>query len=214
MSIPQKRVRRGASTAGAATRTLLAGGVLATSVAIGPRFLRAGSDTGDQPTALAASDPAHQEVIDGLAGLLSRSRSILAIHPRGETPFVEVVVWLKDENQSGLPNPDEVVVIAHSRLLGVVALYALREDPEAKPGGFDVMPTWGSDFCATWRDRIDVERRPIATNVRELEVREIGAASSGETMLEITLSWGSDSTDALDKASVLFDAPRAGRSGP
>ena len=51
--------------------------------------------------------PERQQVLTGLAALLGGSLEVLAIHQRGPTPFVEVVLWLEDSHNLGRIDRDE-----------------------------------------------------------------------------------------------------------
>jgi hypothetical protein len=66
-----------------------------------------------------------QEFVNHLATLIGQSVEVLAVHTRDNTPYTEIVLWLRDDANPGVIDPDELVVVSHSRLFETVTKYAL-----------------------------------------------------------------------------------------
>lgn len=123
----------------------------------------------------------------------------------------------------GRINPDEIVLISHSRVLRAITLYRMdqranrgSEIPVASVapgddegldngsalfGGFD-----NAGFCDRWRTSAHVNGVVLATDVRELELTELHKRSDGMAKLHIGLTWHADSVDTPDSATVIVAA--------
>lgn len=155
---------------------------------------------------VAAAASAHQAVIDLLASIVARSNAVLAVHERGATPYVEIVLWIEDGTGAGRIDAREVAVISHSAVLRTVWLAQTnprRADALAQPAPpLSSAEASSPDFPTAFRARLDVQRRLIATDVADLALRHHG------DRFRLTLTWGADSADGADEAAVLFEAPR------
>ncbi|MFB3139172.1 MAG: hypothetical protein ACE10B_08130, partial [Phycisphaerales bacterium] len=111
------------------------GSLSVTAVVVAPRYLAAGSV---QPQVHAARADAHQEQIDALAALIGRSVGVLAIQQRGPTPYLEMVLWLQDDDSEGIQDQadeSELAVLSHSQVLRTITIYRLAEGEEAVAEG-------------------------------------------------------------------------------
>ncbi len=211
-------MRAGGTTAGLLT-TLVALGVLTTVAAlVAPSYLNANSIPVVEP--VVARDAAHQQMIEILAALIGRSREIVAIHDRGASPYLELVVWLEDQDHSGEPDPDEIAIISHSEVMQTILCFGYDEADDASdeplPPGWTALNKPGpplpsmadidrADFCAAWRDHPLVTRRVLAARIASLAVTEVSRSEDGAALLEISLTWASESADGPDMASVPVD---------
>ena len=96
-----------------------------TAVVVAPRYISAGTAL---PEVVAARTTEHQTLIDGLAALIGRSEAILAIHQRGPSPFLEIVLWLHDDEEPGAIDESELAVLSHSMVLRTITIYQLSDD--------------------------------------------------------------------------------------
>ncbi len=174
-----------------------------TAAMVTPGFLH-GSGT-LAPTGLAARSPDHQALIDALGALIGRSPKVLAIHDRGPTPYMEVLLWVDDAKNPGTIDGDELALLSHSRVLQTITYYTLAEGGDAARyrRGVDQL---GPAFCTQWRAEPDVMARMIGAGVSDMRVEPVEGGPTGPALLRISLTWGPDSTDGPDEASVLVDA--------
>jgi len=92
----------------------------------------------------------HQAVIEDPARLIDHSVGLLAIVPRGATPFEEMVLWLTDDDRSGTrgrPEDSELAVLSHSQVLQTVTIYM----PGARRRQLATADRRSADFCNAWR---------------------------------------------------------------
>jgi hypothetical protein len=209
-----RRARHGGTTGGLLLTLSLLGALAAVAV-VTPAYLLASGPAAPEP--VAARVPAHQEMIELLGSLISRSREVLAVHERGSSPYLEIVLWLEDAENQGRIDPDEIAVITHSEVMRTISYFGLPEDGEAggredaeSPPARSTFFEGGSDirvpsFCATWRSRPDVQQRVLGVGVALMDVQRLPTARDGRTMLRISLTWASDLADGSDEASVLVD---------
>jgi hypothetical protein len=203
------RRRRGATAAGAIGLVALAASLMAAAMIFRP-FRAAAVPAPAQRGSVTAAASAHQAVIDLLASVVTRSSAVLAVHERGATPYVEIVLWIEDGAGAGRIDAREVAVISHSAVLRTVWLAQAiddsgphRADPLAQPAPpLSSAEASSPEFPAAFRARPDVQRRLIATEVADLALVRHG------DRLRLTLTWGADSADGADEAAVLFEAPR------
>ncbi len=202
------RLRRGGTLSGLLATLSIVGALSVTTVVIAPKYLM--GRVVPPPSVVTARAPAHQELTNALAALIGRSAGVLAIHPRGATPYVELLLWLQDDEDPGELDEGELALISHSRVLRTVTVYRLAagEDPSALP--LSAARLAGSDFCDRWRADPRVEPVVLATGVSDLEVERLQPlrpleAGDGHP-LRIGLTWASDSADGPDEASALVDA--------
>lgn len=173
----------------------------AIAAVIAPIALRA-AEGPEAPAEVAALDPEHDRVADLIAGAIERSRAVVAVHPRGATSFVEVVLWISDERNPGLVDASECVVLSHSRLLRTIVLH----EPGADGDRAAIYAPDDPQFCTARREDPDARRRILATGVRELAVEPEGRDEAGRSMLRIALTWAGDSADSGDEATRLVAA--------
>jgi hypothetical protein len=202
--------RWGGTINGLVATIALVGGLAGAAIVITPRL----SPGAPAAAAKAAAHPEHQAALERLAALIGRSHAVLALHPRGRTPFVEVVLWLEDGRNAGVIDRDEVAVISHSEILRTITYHAYEppEDPAeetaaAEPGDPVTVPAViapesaaGPGFCPRWRRSRHVVPRVLLTDVSDLRVVQVGEAIDGRGRLRIELIWSSDSADAWDEA--------------
>jgi hypothetical protein len=208
---PTLRRRRG-GTLGAVLVTLsLVGTLTVTTVVVAPRYLAAETP---QPQAVAAASVVHQDLIDDLAGIVGRSVGVMAVHERGPTPYMEMVLWLADApgGVDGRPDASELAVLSHSGVLQTITIYRLAADAETAGPVHDSRR--GPAFCNRWRARPDVVPLVLARGVSDMRVERVGSVQDewvawgkwgGLQRLRLSLTWASDSADGPDEASVLVN---------
>jgi len=196
--------RRASSTAGTLAILATVGGVAATAFVVTPRYLVASDET--VPEVTAARVPAHQVTIDTLAAYVARSREVLAVHQRGESPFLEVVLWVDDTHNKGEIDIDEVAVISHSAILHTICLYERRRpEDESESPMLPASDIQSPAFCDAWRSRPDVTRRVLATRVSGMTIEDVHSNDDGRAVKMMALTWSPESADGPDEASVLLD---------
>jgi len=113
MREPRAGRRRGGTLGAVVLMLSLVGWLTLTTVVLAPRYLAA--DT-PPPEGVLAANVDNQEFIDDLARIVGRSIGVLAVHDRGPTPYMEMVLWLTDApgGVDGRPDDRELAVISHS----------------------------------------------------------------------------------------------------
>ncbi|MCP3905015.1 MAG: hypothetical protein GY715_15435 [Planctomycetes bacterium] len=198
-----RRRRRGATSTGIVGTMCVTGALAATAFVARPAWLHASAEP--VPDVVPARVEAHRDLMDLLGSFLSRSHAVLAVHARGRTPYLEIVVWLEDATNLGHPDPGEIAVISHSEVLETIVYHALDPEADADPDASATIPGAPSpDFCRAWRERTDVTRRLLATGVTRVQVEPTGRRDD-RARLRISLTWGAQSTDGADKGSMLLD---------
>ncbi|MHC4589066.1 MAG: hypothetical protein ACYTAQ_06930, partial [Planctomycetota bacterium] len=182
-----------------------------TTVVLAPRYLAAEPPP---PQGVAAASVVHQDLIEDLAGIVGRSVGVLAVHDRGPTPYMEMVLWLADVpgGADGRPDARELAVLSHSAVLQTITIYRLAVD---EAGAGPVLDAGGDPaFCNRWRAHPSVVPLVLARRVSDMRVEHVGSTHDewvawgkwgGLQRLRLSLTWASDSTDGPDEASVLVN---------
>ena len=177
---PEHRLRRGGTLGGVLVLLSIIAALSVTTVVFAPRYLQAGAAG---PPVVAAGSPVHQELADGLAALIRRSVGVLAVHQRGPTPYVEMVLWLEDHERPGRAHENELAVVSHSAVLRTITIYRLTGS-EAGPR----VPLDGSYAVDAARAIQPVDghlvQRPHFARRRDLEPMQGNRVSVGVTGLE------------------------------
>ncbi len=194
----------GVTLTGMLTLTAVAATLTITAVVVTPRFSAAQSiDSG----LIAATHENNQQLIHSVSELIGRSVEVMAIHDRGNSPYMEMVVWLEDHEVPGKPGIDEIAVISHSKILGTIVLYQLSADKKpTTPVVLNRADLKSVNFCNRWRANPMSVPTVLATGISDMRVERTGSPYHGAQRLRITLTWADDSSDGSDKASVLVDA--------
>ena len=171
-----------------------------TAAFIGPRIIFASDGDAD---IIVASDPSHQNTIEIFAGILARSRAVLALHDRGETPFEEIVLWIGDRDRPGQIDPHEVVVISHSKVLQTLTYFGVDKIEGSQPLSLDELKT--ARFCDQRRTDPGVTVRVIGAGISDLDLSRQGIIQGSRAHLRISFTWVSELTDSPDEAAVLVD---------
>jgi len=208
---PRSRRRRGGTLGSVLVTLSLVGTLTVTTVVLAPRYLAAEPPP---PQGVEAASAVHQVLIEDLAGLVGRAVGVLAIHERGPTPYMEMVLWLADVpgGVEGRPDARELAVLSHSAVLQTITIYRLAAD-EAGPG--PVLDAADDPaFCDRWRAHPGVVPLVLARRVSDMRVARVGSAHDewvawgtwgGLQRLRLSLTWASDSADGPDEASVLVN---------
>ncbi len=195
--------RRGITLGGVIAALSTATVLSVTAAVVTPRYLLAQSVASD---VIAARNANNQQFITGLGALVGRSVEVLAVWPRGDTPYLELVLWLEDRGRPGRLDQSELAVVSHSEVLQTIVLYRRSEDEADGPGGLARVEAQGAGFCDRWRANPNVWPTVLATGVTDMRVEQTGRPYEATQRLRITLTWSSDSSDGPDEASVLVDA--------
>jgi hypothetical protein len=195
--------RRGGSAIGLLAILGLFGGLGVTAIVVTPRMI-VGAPLGENVVAPRLSQ--HQAVLEALAALVGNSECLLAVHQRGPTPFVELVLWMGDRRNPGVVDADEIAVLSHSRLMRSITFYGLTAD---RRGPVEALPVDvgfnDSRFCDVWRSRSDVVPRVVAVGVSDMHVETRKTHSTMGPALSISLTWTGDLPDAADQGAVLVE---------
>ena len=175
----------------------------------GPGYIQASTTTDAQRH---AQTTAHQVILEGLARLVADSHGVIAVHQRGASPFVEVVLWLEDSTPNNVIDKHELIVVGHSRVLRTVTVYQMT-----KHGGLQDQ-TWEPQapelgertFCDAWRVDPSIRPRVIGTGISDMRIERIDGASATAARYAITLTWVADSADGADEATLFVDAIELG----
>ena len=203
-------MHRGGTINGMLVTLSILGSLTAATFYVAPRDLAA-QPAG--PSSVPAAHPDHQRLIDDLATLIAQSVGVLAIHPRGASPFQEMVLWLADndaEGADGRADESELAILSHSSVMHTVTIY--------RPTGGRISSTQvarkSPEFCRHWRADRDVNGLVLGWGVSDMRVETVGLQEDqwGESgqwgalqRLRLTLTWAADSADGADEASVLVD---------
>jgi len=202
--------RRGGVIQGLLVTLSVIGALTVATIFVAPQYLAAQPQV--QPT-IAAGKPADQALIDDLAAVVEQSVGVLAIHPRGVTPYEEVVLWLTDNagGTDGRADQAELAVLSHSSVLQTVTIYQLTGDTATRTWG---VPRTSADFCRRWRADERVKSVVLGRGIANMRIEPVGELQEqwGESgqwgalqRLRLTLTWAQDSVDGADEASVLVD---------
>lgn len=196
-------MRRGGSTLGLLSMLAIFGGMGVTAVILGPRILQAQSDSpsDSDPEVLAARDPAHQQTLELVAKILARSRAVLALHHRGQSPFEEIVLWIEDRDNPGILDVHELAIISHSKVMQTITYYSREADPARGEISLDEAGKPG--FCHRWRTDPAVTSRVIAAGISDVELIRQPMIQAGKAALRISFTWVSETVDGPDEASAL-----------
>ncbi|MBT8485400.1 MAG: hypothetical protein HKO59_06105 [Phycisphaerales bacterium] len=216
VSVPRRRPQRRGGVTGTLLGTLAVVGTLtAAAIVVRPAYLQARDGLEPEPPVPARVER-HQQVIELLGSLITRSHEVRAIHQPGASPYLEIVLWLEDGVNRDVVDREEIAVLAYSRIMQTVTLFTANPLEEDEVDDAPILRTSDMDepaFCQRWRDRPDVAARRLATGVERMLVEPAGPGRDDRNLLRITLTWGSDSTDGPDEASVLLHIGGDSRDG-
>lgn len=164
----------------------------------------------DRPTTSTLSGDRAAEVA-AMIDLIEGSRAVLAINPEGDWPLSEVAIWIADTDQSGLPEVDEVAVVAHGALASTIRLYRC---PSASPRNHTPLaidiPTTGSTdgaFFRSWRRAGEVTSQIVASGLSDVQFTWLNEIDRlGRRPLQLSLRWTSESADASALDLVVINA--------
>ncbi|MHC4347717.1 MAG: hypothetical protein ACYS15_04130 [Planctomycetota bacterium] len=205
----RRRRRRGGTLGAVLLIMSLVGAATVTTVIVAPRYLAAEPPPSQD---VAAASIVNQELIDDLADIVGRSVGVLAVHDRGPTPYVEIVLWLADApgGVDGRPDDRELAVLSHSAVMQTITIYRLGDGDESTPQRL-LDSHRGPDFCNRWRAHPNVMPLVLARGVSDMRVERVDSDQDewvawgrwgGLQRLRLSLTWASDSTDGPDEASV------------
>ena len=203
--------RRGGVINGLLVTLSVLGALTVATIFVAPQYLAA--QPSKAPSIIAAGTPAHQALIDDLATVVEQSVGVLAIHPRGATPYEEIVLWLADIDggTDGRADEPELAVLSHSTVLQTVTVYRMTGDSTTGTLG---VPRTSPEFCRRWRADERVKSIVLGRGVADMRIEPVGEQQDqwGESgrlgalqRLRLTLTWARDSVDGADEASVLVD---------
>jgi len=203
-------MHRGGTINGMLVTLSILGSLTAATFYVAPQYLAADPAS---PSAVPAAHGDHQRLIDLVATLIAQSVGVLAIHPRGASPFQEMVLWLADndaEGADGRADESELAILSHSSVMQTITIYRA-------PGGrisSAHVARKSSEFCRRWRADPGVNGLVLGRGVSDMRVETVGGQEdqweqSGQwgalQRLRVTLTWADDSADGADEASVLVD---------
>jgi len=202
---------------GGATAQLLAGLVMVGTIAGAAVLFVPRGSVAEAPADLPAGTPEHQQVIDRLGQLVRVSHQVLAVHPRRSTPFAEVLLWLKDDNATGMVELPEIGLLSHSEVTQAITLRTLSSVDEAvwRPAAAswfsaDGGLAWSAAQCVdrAWCDRLRafdyLDVLTVAKGVSDMGLWWSEATEVGSPRLNISLTWAGDTADEIDQASITF----------
>ncbi len=203
-------LRHGGTINGMLVTLSILGSLTAATFYVAPQYLAAGPAA---PSAVPAVHPRHQRLIEDVATLISRSVGVLAIHPRGVSPFQEMVLWLADNDPDGADgraDESELAILSHSSVLHTITIYRRDGGILSAAGVARKSP----EFCRAWRADPGVSTLVLGRGVSDMRLEMVGEQEdqweqSGQwgalQRLRVTLTWADDSADGEDEASVLVN---------
>lgn len=192
--------RRGSTLSAVLIAGSILGAFAVTAVLVGPGSLQAKESS--FPPVVEAAHERHQTIIDAIGTIVVGACEVLAVHNRGEGPFAEILLRVTCESDAGA---ESIALLSHSRILQTITLYTRPADP---PISLDEKELTGRSFCDRWRNDPAVQTRVLATGVDEMQLQRADTEGGGE-LLRIALTWGPESADGQDEASIVVDAPQA-----
>jgi hypothetical protein len=174
-------------TVGAAAAVGVAGVVipLRLSGAMGPSSASAASAPEVVP-----ADPELAQVHAGSKELVESAGAMIAVHD--DAP-AHAVFWRDDEHDLGVVNADEILVIAHHRLLETLVVYTWEGDDEGRRIAHDEL--FSDALFTGWRREPQVEASVVAAGATDVRFswREM---NTGDGELTVRLIWGPAAADA------------------
>jgi len=205
--------RRGAAVPAAIVWMLLGGALLGAGVLVAPRIIEATAS--HDSTSIRAREPEHQAVIDQLASLLRRSHRVLGIHPPGDTPVLDIALWIDDHENPGVMDLEEFGVISWSPTLQAVTFHSIESvdalDDDDAIRDIRSLTAGDRSACRRMRQHPDASRRVLAGGLSDVsfEIVEMSSSDHGNAShVSITLTWHSHSADDFDEASTTVVVSR------
>ncbi len=204
---------RGGTINGVLITLSILGALTAASFFWAPQYLNAQVRPGLPE--VTAAHPDHQSLIEDLAAVIEQSVGVLVIHPRGATPYEELVLWFADNDahgRDGRADDPELAVLSHSSVLQTITIYRMAAGDSFEP--ITGVSRSSPEFCRRWRANAHVRSLVLGRDVADMRIEPVGLqqeqwGESGEwgvlQRLRLTLTWAPDSADGADEASVLVD---------
>lgn len=155
------------------------------SGALGP----SDADAAPAPEVVPAN-PERALVHEGLKELIESAGALIGVHDA--TP-AHAIFWRDDEHDLGVVNADELLVLAHHRLLETVVVYTWRGEDEGRRVGHEEL--FSDALFTDWRREPQVEAAVVATGATDVRFswRE---SDSADGELRVRLIWGPAQADA------------------
>lgn len=190
--IRPRRADAGSAISSALIAISITGVVATTAWVARPAYLHAQSPTHES---VAARSERNQEIVDLLANLIGSSAEVVAVYPRGATPYAEVVLRIAGEGDA--VQSDEVAVLSHSRVLQSLMLYTHGDVQD----DLHRAELFASGFPDRWRGDPNVKPILLASGLSDMDVQVVEPG-----LLRIALTWAADSADGEDESMVYVQA--------
>ncbi len=192
--------------AGAAAVVVGAGAV------VGPRMLL--GEPASEPS-LVFSDhvtAVEQEVAERIKELLESCRGVLHVAESTENPAI--ALWKDDARDRGTINRDEVLILAHNRVMHALEAHEASSDSDSDaPSPAVRYENLFSDHLSDiWRALPDASTHVIATSVSAMHFRTT-PGGDGQATLEVRLTWDQATSDEPHEAMFSVDLPTVERGG-
>lgn len=110
------------------------------------------------PAPVHSSQRTHDEFAETLSTLIANCKEILALNNHQPNAQASIVLWVKDDENLGVIDPEEIAVISHSQLLRTVTAYSMekrgtRSEAASAEAGSSSKPATTSAIRAQTLDR-------------------------------------------------------------
>lgn len=78
------------------------------------------------PAPVHSSQQTRNEFVESMASLIENGKDVLAVNSHSPTSQASVVVWMNDDVNPGVIDPQELAVISHNQLLRTITVYSLE----------------------------------------------------------------------------------------
>ena len=140
-----------------------------------------------------------------LARTLGQAHQVLGISTRSESGATSVVLWMHDDDNPGMADPHEIVVISHAPMLRSILWYGFDPGPlcDLEPVNAETIVRRPERFADAWRSSLHVRPQFIMTGVSDMAAYLTGSASAGHTLAGIDLIWVDETSDGSTRTSAM-----------
>lgn len=170
------------------------------AVAIAPSMLSA-SDA-EAPAELTPADPVLADACTSMRTLFEHAEGVIRVWDGAEHGGAQLLLWYRDDHDTGEINADEVMLITHNESLRTLAAYAYDTAEDHGASAALRRSSIGDRFPWRWRAREGMGRTIVAHGATSFGFERVREAASTPSW-RITVAWGGHESESEDVCTFV-----------